>query len=277
MKASQHRGMGKAREVMDNLSSKFSPQTVPQTPEVFKGIALFTPGGDLVYCIDREKQMRWHLHLCIALQHLLDLPEPPHFLVPCYTATLDRWRDPRTQQIQTIAEAAPMVLRFQALLNALFNTEGLHWQPTALPTGVCDPMVLMTYRRQFPQLWQPHDLLVRCQKPNPIPAIAPNPVPQETPGYVLRLFVSGYSSNTERTLKILHQRLEQSLDRPYTLKVVDVAQHPDQAELDQVTATPTLVRVHPSPSRRLVGDLDSLERLGWLLGAQTAWLHGSGG
>ena len=245
----------------------------PQNPELFKGIALFTPGGDVIYCVDREKQTRWHLDLCLALQQLLDLPEPPHFLVPCYTATIDRWRNPQTQQIQTVAEAAPMVLRFQALLNALFHTEDLVWQPTALPRGVCDPMVLTTHRRQFPQLWQSHDLLIRYQKPTPIvpkPAPAPDP-----PGYVLRLFVSGYSSNTERTLKTLHQRLEQSLDRPYTLKVVDVAQHPDQAELDQVTATPTLVRVHPRPTRRLVGDLDSSERLIWLLGAQANWMNES--
>jgi circadian clock protein KaiB len=264
--------MSQVREAMqDHLNSKINPQPLGSNPEVFKGIALFTPGGDVVYCLDREKQTRWHLHLCIALQQLLDLPEPPHFLVPCYTATLDRWRDPQTQQVQTIAEAAPLVLRFQSLLNALFNTGELLWQPTSLPSGVCDPMVLTTYRHQFPQLWQSHDLLVRCPNTTSPPPL-PQPHSPDPPGYVLRLFVSGYSSTTERTLKILHRRLGQSLDRPYTLKVVDVAQHPDQAELDQVTATPTLVRVHPSPLRRLVGDLDSVERLTWLLEAQATWM-----
>lgn len=89
-------------------------------PQLFKGIALFTPGGDLIYCIDPSKQGRWHLNLCATLQEILDLPEPPHFLVPCYTATIDHWLDPRTQQIRTFAEAYPAVMRHQALLNAYF-------------------------------------------------------------------------------------------------------------------------------------------------------------
>ena len=237
----------------------------PQPSTLFKGLALFTPGGDVIYCIDREKQTHWHLQLCLALQQWLDLPEPPHFLIPCYTATIDRWRDPQTQQVRTVAEATPVVLRFQALLNTLFGTE-VHWQPTALPGGVCDPLVLFTHRRQFPQLWQSHDLLVRYQKPLAPITIAPvRPNQSNAQGYVLRLFVSGYSSTTERTLQSLHQLLGRSLEQPYTLKVVDVGQHPDQAERDQVSATPTLVRVHPHPVRRLVGNLDNRERLDWLL------------
>lgn len=91
-------------------------------PQLFKGIALFTPGGDLMYCIDPNKQGRWHLNLCAALQEILDLPEPPHFLVPCYTATIDHWLNPRTQQVQIFAEAYPAVIRHQAVLNAIFGT-----------------------------------------------------------------------------------------------------------------------------------------------------------
>lgn len=80
-------------------------------------------------------------------------------------------------------------------------------------------------------------------------------------GYVLRLFVSGHSLATERTLNILHQLLEQSLHDPYTLKVIDIHQHPEQAEVDQVLATPTLVRVWPRPVRRIVGELDQPDKI----------------
>ncbi|HEY9655035.1 MAG TPA: circadian clock KaiB family protein, partial [Crinalium sp.] len=59
----------------------------------------------------------------------------------------------------------------------------------------------------------------------------------------------------------LHRVLEQSLSHPYTLKVIDVSQHPEQAELDQVSATPTLVKVYPRPVRRIVGDLDNVDQL----------------
>ncbi len=59
----------------------------------------------------------------------------------------------------------------------------------------------------------------------------------------------------------LHQLLEQSLRHPYTLKVIDIFKHPEQAEANQISATPTLLRVWPHPVRRIVGDLTDAERV----------------
>jgi circadian clock protein KaiB len=242
--------------------------------QLFKGIALFTPGGDLVYCIDPSKQGRWHLHLCAALQEILDLPEPPHFLVPCYTATIDYWLDPRSQQIQTFAEAYPAVMRHQAVLNAIFGTRDLIWQTAPWQEGLCDRLVLATYRSTFPQLWQDHDLIVRLDsghvttpqsQPKPL-SIQSNPVNAE--GYVLRLFVAGNSATNEQILQNLHELLERSLKHPYTLKVIDVLTHPEQAEIDQVSATPTLVKAWPYPIRRIVGNLDNVDKLLQVLGVK---------
>lgn len=86
------------------------------------------------------------------------------FLVPCYTATIDRWLNPRTQQVQTFAEAYPLVLRHQALLNAVFEIEELVWQASPWQEGLCDPMALATYRSSFPQLWEDHNLIVRFER-----------------------------------------------------------------------------------------------------------------
>jgi circadian clock protein KaiB len=253
-----------------NGETDMTPQLTIQNQELFKGIALFTPGGDLIYCIDPAKQIRWHLHLCLALQQMLDLPEPPHFLVPCYTATVDRWRDSRSQQIQTLAEAAPAVLKHQALLNALFGLENVVWRAVVIQEGVCDPIVLSTYRQQFPQLWETHDLLVsynqttaylRSSREHPPRSTSSTESHPEAQGYVLRLFVSGHTVATERTLQTLHHLLEKFLGQPYTLKVIDVLQNPDQAEQDQISATPTLVRVWPRPLRRVVGDLENVDQL----------------
>jgi len=238
------------------------------SPQAFKGIALFTPGGDLVYCIDPLKQVRWHIHLCNALQHLLGLTEPPHFLIPCYTATVDRSLDPITQQLSQVAELSPLVARYQPLLNAIFETPNLTWtQIPSLPTN-CDPIVMTTYRSQFPQLWESHDLVVRYEQvlptspaPSSLQVISSDMEPPQSKGYVLRLFVSGHNMATQQTLKQLHHLLEQILDQPYTLKLIDVRQHPEQAELDQVTATPTLVRAYPLPVRRIVGNLDNEDQL----------------
>lgn len=247
--------------------------------ELFKGIALFTPAGDLFYCVDPNKQNRWHLNLCIALQEMLGLPEPPHFLVPRYTATVDRWLEPTTQEIRVAAEAYPSVLRYQPLLNAVFKTEGLIWQPVPWHDELCDPVVLSVYRQQFPQLWENHNLVVQLER-NHLQAIKPFQAALETEpapnartqapnprGYVLRLFVSGRSAGTERTLQNLYQLLEQSLNHPYTLKVVDISKYPEQAEIDQVSATPTLVKVWPRPVRRIVGDLENVDQLLRVLGS----------
>ena len=231
-------------------------------PLLFKGIALFTPGGDIAYCIDTQKQARWHISLCLALQQALGLAEPPHFLVPCYAATVDRWLDIRQQEVQTVAAASPLVLRYAPLLNVIFDTPDLVWQATDLPSGVCDPLVLSAYRSQFPQLWQSHDLILHYKQVLAAePPIMTQLTSAKAQGYVLRLFVAGNSIATERTLQNLHRLLGECLQQPYTLKVINVAQHPELAEADQISATPTLLRVYPSPMRRVVGSLDNIEQL----------------
>ncbi|HBL10121.1 MAG TPA: circadian clock protein KaiB [Cyanobacteria bacterium UBA11162] len=288
---------------------------------------MFTPGGDLIYGIDPTKQEHWHLHLCVGLQEILGLSEPPHFLVPGYTGTIDRWIDPQTQQLRTSAEIYRPIQHHQALLNAVFGMSNLIWQVAPWKEESCDPMVLLTYRDRFPQLWENHDLIVRFDRTapfsysysheehyptltqrlqetnfakeytnpehfihtdawqwsiNPIPVsknsygVAPKTLiasdnnstqmdaysyPKSTHSYVLRLFVSGNSAATEQTLKKLHHLLENSLHYPYTLKVIDVFKHPEQAEANHISATPTLLRVWPQPVRRIVGDLNDVENI----------------
>jgi circadian clock protein KaiB len=228
-------------------------------PDSFKGIALFTPGGDLIYCIDPTKQGRWHLSLCAELQDWLRLPEPPHFLLPCFSATVDRWVEPHTQQVQVFAEATPAVLQYRALLSALFKVDRTAWQLLPVQRELCDPLLLGRYREQFPQLWENHDLVVQMDATDR----APKPLHE---GYVLRLFVAGYTTITHRILQNLHHLLETSLEAPYTLEVIDIYKQPEQAEADQITVTPTLLRVSPLPMRRLAGDLGDADRILRLLG-----------
>ncbi|MBD2462553.1 circadian clock protein KaiB [Oscillatoria sp. FACHB-1407] len=238
---------------------------------IFKGIALFTPGGDLVYCIDPHKRDRWHVQLCATLQEMLGLSELPHFLSPFYAATIDRWLNPKTQHIETYAEASPLVLRYQGLLNAVFGLEDVIWKPIPGLEDLCDPIVMSTYQTQFPQLWETHDLVVQLDQAKINSAQAqlkssqlswsPMPPAPTAQGYVLRLYVSGNNTATERILQNLHHLLERSLKHPYTLKVVDIYKHPDLAENDQIAATPTLVKVYPPPVRRIVGDLEDVAKI----------------
>ncbi|MEM1368949.1 MAG: circadian clock KaiB family protein [Cyanobacteria bacterium P01_H01_bin.15] len=226
------------------------------SPPVFKAIALFTPGGDVIYSINTNKRRRWHLDLCVALQEILGLPEPPHFLVPAYTATVDRWLDPKTNTLHTAAELHPAVKDYQEFLNVLFELPAQQW--TLLPgeVGQGDPLTIATYRDRLPELWESHELVMsledyhRQQKRH---------VVEQT--FELRLFLAGNNYVQRRILSQVHQLLETGLGCPYSLKVIDIIQQPELAEADQVIASPTLVRIHPKPVRRIVGDFRDVERV----------------
>lgn len=228
--------------------------------QVYKGIALFTPGGDVIYGIDVDKSKHWHLDLCEGLQELLGLDESPHFLIPAYTATVDQWFHSKTRRTQVSCEVYPLVQRYQPFLNALFGLQApLRWSVLPWQESYANPTIIETYRVKFPELWENHDLVVNLETlRNTASEQALSLAPTN---YILRLFVSGHSQGTTEALTTLHRLLEKKLTESYTLKVVDIMKHPEQAELNQVSATPTLVRVYPEPVRRIVGEWDNLDRI----------------
>lgn len=240
-------------------------------PQVFKGIALFTPGGDLIYGINSSKQTQWHVHLCHELQKMLNLADSPHFLVPGYTATVERWLDPSTHQLQTIAEVYPAVQQYIPLLQALFKLDAkTEWQIAPWQEEHCHRAVIETYKPHFPQLWQRQDLVIRLDPkqstklPSKDSGIIQDHIRTtviKSEGYNLRLFISSQNDSAEKTLSNLHQLLEERLTNPYTLKVIDVAKNPEQAIIHRVITTPTLIRVSPGPVKRIVGQLDDISRV----------------
>ncbi len=260
-------------------------QSKSPLPQFFKGIALFTPGGDLVYGIDAHKQVRWHLHLCLALQEVFGLSEPPYFLLPGYTATIDRWQNQQTGKIEVCAEVYPAVARYLPLLQVLFGGEE-HWQVVPWREEYCNPGILETYHQEFPQLWEARDLIIRLDPDNPYHdarSFSPDWAKmrsrttnlratkqissrsdkshQNNRSYVLLLFIASNNINTNQTLDNIHYILERGLLSPYTLKIIDITKNPEQAENNQVSATPTLVRIWPKPIKRIVGELTDLERI----------------
>ena len=254
-------------------------------PRFFKGIALFTPGGDLVYGIDAKKQVRWHLHLCLALQEVFELPEPPYFLLPGYTATLDRWQNHHTGKIEVCAEVYPPVLRYLPLLEVLFGIEH-NWQVVPWREEHCHPEIIETYRQEFPQLWEERNVIMRLDPDKPYgeprkfdpdlvntKSKTVNSSPENYPsasalrhqqnnrGYVLLLFIASNNLQINQTLDNIHQILEGGLSQPYTLKIIDITKNPEQAESHQVSATPTLLRIWPKPVKRIVGELADIEQI----------------
>jgi circadian clock protein KaiB len=79
--------------------------------------------------------------------------------------------------------------------------------------------------------------------------------------YKLRLFVTGASPNSSRAIANLKELCEDYLKDNYELEVIDVYQQPLIAEREQITALPMLIKMSPSPVRRLIGDMSDKEKV----------------
>jgi circadian clock protein KaiB len=97
------------------------------------------------------------------------------------------------------------------------------------------------------------------------PASSGSPAAHAEPIH-LRLYIAGDSPRSQHAILSLRRLDGTSLAGRYRLEVVDVLQEPAKAEEDHVIATPTLLRISPSPRRRILGDLTELDQLVRALG-----------
>lgn len=88
--------------------------------------------------------------------------------------------------------------------------------------------------------------------------------------YVLRLYITGRTTQSESAISNLRRICEQDLGAEYELDVIDVLDRPQVAEDQKILATPTLVVESPAPSQRIVGDLSDRERVLLALGVQNS-------
>lgn len=79
--------------------------------------------------------------------------------------------------------------------------------------------------------------------------------------YSLTLFVTGHTSTSRQAMENIRQICEEFLPGQYRLSIIDVLDQPHRAEEQRILATPTLIREHPLPSRRIIGDLSNKERV----------------
>lgn len=84
--------------------------------------------------------------------------------------------------------------------------------------------------------------------------------------FKFRLYVAGDALNSAQALANLTALCRSRMADGYELEVVDVFREPQRAMADGVFMTPTLVKLAPSPRRRIVGTLSQtgsvLETLG---------------
>ena len=87
-----------------------------------------------------------------------------------------------------------------------------------------------------------------------------------TSRYVLRLYVTGTTRRSMRAIKTTREICDTYLKGSHELEVVDLYECPEAAAREQIIAIPTLVKVLPGPSRRILGDLSDRRRILVFLG-----------
>ena len=78
---------------------------------------------------------------------------------------------------------------------------------------------------------------------------------------VLRLFVAGATARSRQAILRVRQLCEAELKDNYELEVIDIYQQPSLARVNQIVATPTLIKKLPPPLRRFIGNLANITGL----------------
>lgn len=78
--------------------------------------------------------------------------------------------------------------------------------------------------------------------------------------YLLTLYVAGPTMRSQQAAAAL-RRICVPLGTACDLTIVDVLERPELAEEQKILATPTVVRHWPLPARRVIGDLDNLDKV----------------
>jgi circadian clock protein KaiB len=85
--------------------------------------------------------------------------------------------------------------------------------------------------------------------------------PTRRADYDLKLFVSGASPNSVKAINNIQRILEAHAHGKYNLQIVDVYQEKSVAQNEQIVALPMLLRKHPLPERRLIGDMSDEQKV----------------
>ncbi|MBR8826838.1 MAG: circadian clock KaiB family protein [Gomphosphaeria aponina SAG 52.96 = DSM 107014] len=79
--------------------------------------------------------------------------------------------------------------------------------------------------------------------------------------YLLRLYVTGNSTKSQRAIANLFRICHEELSEEYRIEIVDVLEEPERAEKEKVLVTPTLIKQLPPPLQRIIGDLSNTDKV----------------
>ena len=79
--------------------------------------------------------------------------------------------------------------------------------------------------------------------------------------YDLRLYVTDASPKSARAIVNVRRILDEHLADRYRLEILNIAENVALAARDQIVCVPTLLRLAPAPSRRIIGDMSDVARV----------------
>ncbi len=79
--------------------------------------------------------------------------------------------------------------------------------------------------------------------------------------YKFKLYIAGKTPVSMNAINSLKGLLEDKFKDQYLLQIIDVIGNPEVAESDKIFATPTMVKTHPPPVVRIIGDLSNREKV----------------
>jgi circadian clock protein KaiB len=88
--------------------------------------------------------------------------------------------------------------------------------------------------------------------------------------FKFRLYVAGDAQNSVQARANLAALCREHLAGCHEIEVVDVLRHPKRALADSVFMTPTVMKLAPSPTRRIVGTLSQPDTVLQALGLEIA-------
>lgn len=88
------------------------------------------------------------------------------------------------------------------------------------------------------------------------------------PGLQLRLYVAGAAPNSVAALANIKAICADHFATMHQIEVVDVLADPERGLTDGIIVTPTLLKLHPPPSQRLIGNLSDTAQVLLALGDQ---------
>ncbi|MGR3318072.1 MAG: circadian clock KaiB family protein [Candidatus Anammoxibacter sp.] len=82
----------------------------------------------------------------------------------------------------------------------------------------------------------------------------------------LKLFIANWNETTDNLVKQLNNILRKLYNRNYNLEVLDIFTNSKQAEIENIIATPTLLKKSPLPEVMIISDLSSEKKIAKFIG-----------